>query len=74
MTKMTDLEFAQKCEYEGIDYAVTDYGLSADSLEDRDSELYEAMLELDKIKDRWMDALSEVGSIVDEILAAEEEK
>lgn len=65
MSHMTPAEFAAKCECEGVEYAVTDYGLSAGDVE-VGTPLHAAMLAVDAAKKPWMDAAQfPMGGVAD---------
>lgn len=66
MSKMTEQDFAAKCEYEGVEYAVNEYGLSADDLEPG-SPLHAAMLAVDYVKPSWQRAIAALESALEDI-------
>lgn len=59
---MSEQEFAWKCESEGVEYAVTDYGLSAADVED--GPVRDAMLAVDAVKDAWMHAIANLENVL----------
>lgn len=66
MSHMTPAEFAAKCEWEGVQYAVTDYGLSAGDLESG-TPLHAAMVAVDAAKKPWMDAIRNLEALIEDI-------
>lgn len=64
--KMTDREFAAKCDWEGLEYAVTEYGLSADYLHD-DSSLRPLVERVDDVKHEWMAAIIALEDALEEV-------
>ena len=66
MSTMTPAEFAAKCEYEGVEYAVTEYGLSAGDLK-AGTPLHAAMLAVDRAKGPWMDAIRNLEFLLEDI-------
>lgn len=65
--QMSDAEFAAKAEYEGVGYAVLDYGLSADDLADKDTALHAAMVEVDRLKDDWRAAIAQLEAELEQV-------
>lgn len=64
--KLTNEEFAAKCEWEGIEYAFTEYGLGADDLIDQSSELYFAARAVDSVKRQWEDAVARLEAALED--------
>lgn len=70
MSKMTEQEFAAKCEHEGVEYAVNEYGLSADDLEPG-SLLHAAMVAVDYVKPAWQKAIAALEDALEDIESPE---
>ena len=64
--KMTDQEFAAKCEWEGVEYAVAEYGLSAQHLAD-DSPLRPLMERVDAVKGKWAAAINALEAALEDV-------
>lgn len=71
--KMTDAEFAAKAEYEGVSYALLDYDRKSKHLADKDSELYAAVVKVEKLALKWRKAMDNLEAIIHDILADEDE-
>ena len=66
MSHMTPAEFAAKCEWEGVEYAVTEYGLNASDVEPG-TPLHSAMVAVDAAKKPWMDAIRNLEAVIEDI-------
>jgi hypothetical protein len=63
---MTEQEFAAKCEWEGVEYAVTEYGLTAADVEEG-TPVHAAMLAVDSAKKPWMDAIRNLEAVLEDV-------
>lgn len=64
--KMTDSEFKARCEWEGVDYAVTEYGLSVDHLYPN-SPLIPFMEAVDTVKEQYHNAILDLEEALEEV-------
>lgn len=68
--KMTPEEFAAKLDWEGVEYGVTEYGLTADDLEPG-TPLHAAMLGVDYVRPAWQKALGVLEDALEDIESPE---
>lgn len=65
--RMTDFEFAAKCEFEGTEYALTEYGLTEDHLEP-DSPLRPLVKKARKVAREFQAALDPLELAMEKVL------
>lgn len=71
--KMTDAQFASKAEYEGVSYAMVDYGLKSSDLADKDTELHAAVVAVEELLPAWRVAMGNLEAAIEDVLTNEDE-
>lgn len=71
MAEMTVEDFCAKLDYEGVEYAFTEYGLSHTMLDrDENPDFYNLVKRIEEKYDALDDDLREVESYIDDYLSA----